>query len=358
MTGKRRKTIRRVGCAALILVLLMTGIMIVPKIVRYLTLKPGKYDYVLLADSTAEIREYHGMESAVDIPDMLDGHSVSRIGDHAFSWRILLRNVTVPKGIEEIGSSAFAGCNNLRSVKLPDGIKIIGDNAFSECGNLAEVQIPQSVISIGRWAFSGCHSLSGITIPDGATDVGANPFANCRRLEQVTCSPVHPTLEAVDGSLYSRDGTVLMRGNPFASTFIVPHDVQTIGDSAFYMADRLTEVTIPAGVSTIQEHAFDGCSALTHVRFSEGLGSIGNVAFSECTSLTEVELPDGLKEIGYLAFYGCTGLTQVRIPPSIEEIGDGAFIGCSELMLIVEAGSFAEDYCIQNDLPFKLKNGQ
>lgn len=48
---------------------------------------------------------------------------------------------------------------------------------------------------------------------------------------------------------------------------IIPGNVTSIGEAAFYYCSSLTSVTIGNGVTSIGEHAFDGCSGLTSVTF-------------------------------------------------------------------------------------------
>ena len=44
----------------------------------------GDYKYILLADGTAQITDYMGNATKPIVPDVLDGYSVSSIGDNAF----------------------------------------------------------------------------------------------------------------------------------------------------------------------------------------------------------------------------------------------------------------------------------
>ena len=50
----------------------------------------GDYEYVLLEDGTAEITEYTGNASTLEIPAELDGHTVTSIGKRAFFLEVCL----------------------------------------------------------------------------------------------------------------------------------------------------------------------------------------------------------------------------------------------------------------------------
>ena len=52
------------------------------------------------------------------------------------------------------------------------------------------------------------------------------------------------------------------------------------------------------------------------------VSSIGDYAFYDCTSLTSITIPNSVTSIGYIAFHGCTGLTSITIPSSVTSIGE------------------------------------
>ena len=80
--------------------------------------------------------------------------------------------------------------------------------------------------------------------------------------------------------------------------------------------------------------------------------SIGARAFDGCESLAEVILPDGATEIGSGAFYNCSSLKRVTIPESVRRIGKRAFDNCPNLTIHAPAGSVAEKYAKEDNIPF------
>ena len=72
----------------------------------------GAYGCILI-DGQITILNYIGNEVEFVIPDQIEGHPVTAIGDRAFSSRSELRTVTIPSSVVSIGEDAFAGCDNL-----------------------------------------------------------------------------------------------------------------------------------------------------------------------------------------------------------------------------------------------------
>ncbi|MBE6086490.1 MAG: cell wall-binding protein [Clostridium beijerinckii] len=65
--------------------------------------------------------------------------------------------------------------------------------------------------------------------------------------------------------------------------------------------------------------------------------SIGNSAFYECEYLTDVTIPDGVTSIGNNAFGRCVSLKSIIIPDSVESIGHDAFYACDDAAFYVKS---------------------
>ncbi len=204
------------------------------------------------------------------------------------------------------------------SIMIPDSVTTIGDYAFGFCTSLTSVTIPGSVTSIGDYAFYFCTSLTSITIPGSVTSIGKYAFANCNTLTSVT----------------------MLEG------------VTNIGEDAFYDCPSLTNVIIPSSVISIEDFAFNSCSSLTSVNIPDSVTNIGAFAFAGCDSLTSVTIGNGVTNIGERAFYTCTSLTSITIPDSVTSIGECAFDDCANLTIYGYAGSSAETYAAENNIPF------
>lgn len=170
-----------------------------------------------------------------------------------------------------------------------------------------------SVTCIGEGAFECCDVLVSITIPDSITEIEGDPFGGCENLTELIVSPDHPTLVTVEGVLFSKKDKRL--------------------------------ICYPAGLKE-EEYAIPNW-----------IQSIGEVAFEHCVNLTSIVIPDGVKSIEDGALYGCSSLTSVMVPASVTSIGYDAFEGCDNIIITVSHNSYAEQYCIDNNIEYRYSDG-
>ncbi len=112
------------------------------------------------------------------------------------------------------------------------------------------------------------------------------------------------------------------------------------------------QITIPAWLKEIPNNAFAACSSLTSITIPNGVKKIGDFAFANCSSLTSVTIPKSVTSIGGSVFWGCKALTSVTIPKSVKKIENDAFHWCDKLTIHAPAGSYAEQYAKENNIPF------
>jgi len=99
-------------------------------------------DYVYTVENgAARITGYRGAGGSITIPTVLAGVKVSSIGSIAFKNCEGLTSVTIPEGITRIECEAFAFCNNLTSISLPASVSTIEISAFGYCSNLTSITV-------------------------------------------------------------------------------------------------------------------------------------------------------------------------------------------------------------------------
>ena len=317
-----------------------------------------------------------GLTSIV-IPD-----SVTSIGDYAFQYCSGLTSITIPNSVTSIGDSAFSSCSGLTSIVISDSVTSIGSNvfwgtayynnssnwennvlyignylvkaktsigreyaikegtlviadaAFYNCKRLTSITINNGITRIGNSVFRGCDSLVSAAIPASVTSISDDAFYGCNGLTSVYITDLSAWCNILFESYNANplsDAQNLYLNDVLVTDLVIPNDVTSIGNYAFYGCSGLTSVTIPDSVTSIGEYAFAGCSGLTSVTIGNGVKSIGNSAFRGCRSLSDVIIPDSVTSIGDYAFQYCSGLTSITIPNSVTNIGDSVFIGCGKL---------------------------
>ena len=89
------------------------------------------------------------------------------------------------------------------------------------------------------------------------------------------------------------------------------------------------------------------------VEITSSLGHLENSTFANDFALEEIILHEDFTALDDYAFYGCINMKRVVIPPSVTMIGENCFLGCDNLVIYVTPGSYAEQYCIDNNLNYE-----
>ena len=169
----------------------------------------------------------------IDIPETIDGHTVTRIADNSEVNSVFfnkgLTSVTLPDTLTHIGRSAFEN-NNLSGIIIPASVESIGESAFAEQGDpdtkekdskFATVTFAEGSLleTIGEFAFAD-NVIEEVTIPASVTEIGGEAFA-LNNLKTVT----------------------------------IPASVTSLGDYAFG-GNQLTDVTIENDELVFGEEVF------------------------------------------------------------------------------------------------------
>ncbi len=310
-----------------------------------------------------------------------------------------VRRIVLPEGITEIGNYAFYGVDALEEINLPEGLVRIGKGAFSNTA-LTQVDLPDSLAVLEGNPFSRCTALRQIGVAeDHSAFCLIDGVLFGREDQRLIWYPVPRTAAHYDVPEGTRVIDGAFRGQQHLESVTLPGSVTEIGEFAFFDCPRLQRLELPASVTAIGQYAFAQCCSLQDMTFPEGitelpegvldnavelrtvqlpdtLTRIGGYAFYSCDSLTGVVIPDGVTEIGTMAFWNCYSVTSVVLPESLESIGFGAFDGCSRLTrlvipagvtqignqafedcsgltLVVVPGTYAEQYCQEQGIPYE-----
>src|SRR5215470_15544993 len=175
-----------------------------------LSLAPVQAQFTYITNNgTITITWYTGPPGPLVIPDTIDGLPVTLIDWGALSSKGLT-SVSLPNGLKELGDYALED-NPLTNVIFPETLLYIDRYVFFNCDGLFDVTIPNSVLTIGDSAFSGCDNLTNFTMGSGVQSIGPWTFLSSANLATITVSPSNGTFSSIDGVLFNKSGTTLVR---------------------------------------------------------------------------------------------------------------------------------------------------
>lgn len=328
--------------------------------------------------STGTITKAQSSITSANIPEEINGVTVKAISNSVFSYCDGLTNATIPSTITYIGAGVFYNCDELESINVSE------DNASysSEDGILYNKEksdiikfpenkkgvyvIPETITQITS-ELAYCFQITSIVIHSKFESVGYHPFYWCTGLESIIVDKNNPYFSSLDGVLYNKNQTSLIKvPEQKSGDYIIPDGVTSIEQIAFNGCSEITNIVIPDSVVTIKSSAFNMCSSLTKIFIPSSVGYIDTPMFTICENLSEIEvsednknysssngvlfnkdmselilfpnahgeeytIPNGVTSIGESAFSGCSNLTSVTIPKGVVSIGNSAFHGCSAL---------------------------
>ena len=304
-------------------------------------MNPSDKEHFKILDGVTEINlcAFRGLESlkSVDIPEgvvkigryafrdcpnltsIKIPFSVTNIGNDAFGEHCVVTiancsmiykgvgvtQLIIQDSVKEIGDHAFCNCHSLKSIELPDSITRVGFQSFAYCDKLQEIEIPISIKEIDSLAFQGCKMLDCIAIPTNVSKIESSAFEGCSGLSKIVVSKSNLYYCSIDGVLFSKDGTTLLR-YPIAKSgdsYTIPVGVKVIDKLAFEGCVNLRSITIPEGVIEIRSEAFRGCKNLEGVMIPESTQTLGSQIVNECDKITCVRIPIGVQKLDYA--FGC-----------------------------------------------------
>jgi hypothetical protein len=256
----------------------------------------ARFAYQMLDDHHAKISRYLGKDSAVTIPETLDGIFVTQIGSWAFDENTLT-SLSMPQSIIKIDDYSFCDRYKLTNIIFSTNLTSIGARAFVNCVNLTKLELPASITNIGMVAFQNCNRLELDTLPNSLKSLANGVFFSCHSL----------------------------------TNLVIGKSVQSVGDYCFSDCIHLANVVLEDSVTNVGYATFAGCTSLTNVFFSTNLALAGSNVFYGCVSLTNITLPDSLLSLSCGLFSGCSNLANVRLPNSLTNVSGAAFQDCASL---------------------------
>lgn len=256
--------------------------------------------------------------------------SVTEIAYEAFKGCTSLTSVDIPSGVEKIDIGAFDDCSALATVTLHEGLYYISEDAFRNCISLQQITLPNSTTTIASMAFQGCSGLTAFHIPKNVTWCDGTTLYRCPNLAVITVDANNAQYAAIDGVLYNKDLTNVIKCPEKKTSVSLPSSVTTVGMYAFANCTHLNTIDL-RNITWLRGWCFVNCTALESVKMPESIFDM-YMDFYGCTSLKSISIPVvTTARIAYAEFAYCTSLQEVTIPEGVTVIEDEAFYGCTAL---------------------------
>ena len=203
-----------------------------------------------------------------------------------------------------------------------DGLMLVGGDTLAQYDGFDEdVVVPNNVTTVRSYftqnrmettvfGRNNWSVVKTVTIPEETIAISPRAFDDCPDLVSIEIAEDNPIYSSIDGSLYNKAGTTLLR---------VPNN---------------KNLASPA----------------------DGTEVIAAYAYYQNSEITDVVIPDSVEALGDAVFARTDGPT-VTIPRSVTEIGANLFeevLFPDRVLLRVYEGSYAHQYAEENGINYEL----
>ena len=338
----------------------------------------------------------------ITLPD-----SVRRIGWEAFSHCIHLEQIVIPEGVTEIPDWMFQGCIKLQRVIIPDSVYKIGKQAFDGCSQLFELRLPKG-IRYEQLIPAHLDAVSAYVM--GNLDASDEILAKVQSLikthreklmqkivemdsehafvrfcggwKKIKLEHLEEYIEIATKADATKVTAALLdykqRNYSAKEQETKEQDrvEKELGIKELSVADwrKIFKFSVKDGIATLTDYkgtepsavipekigknvvaqiicdGFKGCKGLKEVTIPATMKEIGFRAFYHCPDLEIVRFSQGVESTGNYSFCVCQNLKHAYIPASVKQIR--SFVKCHALTIHAPAGSYAETYAKENNIPF------
>ena len=359
---------------------------------------------VVIPDGVNEIG-YNAFEAAKKVKSVAVSNGVEVIRFRAFKGCSGIEYVTIPMSVKQMESQAFSGCTQLKHVEIPNPEALVG-GAFDNCRSLTFITASEATMES---VFRCAGDKLKINLAYGylcREHISAEYEAVCKWFKKKILPIIFQddnasALEKLFG-MYKRpiklddldEYLAAVVEKPALSAFLLEYkqrhySAQQIDKNAevnaekelgvrprslaewrkvFAISVRGKEITleryklnestveIPTTIEgktvTEMQGTFEQQEYVKTIALPSQLQILGwNVC--EGTSISEITIPETVEEIGMFAFADCSQLQKVVFCGAGEiEIDETAFERSEKIVIYAPAGSYAETYAKEHNIPF------
>ena len=243
------------------------------------------------------------------IPQKIDGFDVVEIANDSMERSIFYddlkstyEELILPSTLLEIsGNNTFKDFQNIEKVSsTSNSLKITGENVFANNHNLVEINA--TISKLGKNAFADNNSLQYVSLADSITDIPYGAFYACSSLTNIN---LPSSLKSIGFKAFQDSGLFQV---------ILPNNVETIDDYAFYQSDEgsIVNVSLSSKLKTIGKYAFSG-SLIEEIELPNSLETIGAGAFANNIKLKSFYLPKNVTSIGSDLLLNSISLETIQV---------------------------------------------
>lgn len=267
----------------------------------------NKEEYTLknTGKNEAKIIKYNGSATDLVIPEVIDGKTITSIGECAFENNKTIKSVSGGYALTTIETKAFAYCSSLEILDI-SGVSSFSDSVLYNASSLKSL-----TLNTLNYSLTTIFGVDVSEIPSSLTKFKINcnftggdhqkfyGLTDCLRYFDVE---IGNKVESFDFS-----NCYWLRNVEFEEK----SSVTKIARSAFYACYFLKTIVLPDSVTSIGISAFRSCSNLAYISIPSSVNSIDERAFDSCESMPCIYLPNTITRIPHSAFKGCSSLTSL-----------------------------------------------
>ena len=308
-----------------------------------------------VADDSVGLLGYSGTDTELVFPDTCNGKTYVVYSQAFFNCENIV-SVVLGSGTTGVYTNAFAYCTSLKSITIPASVTYFGADAFLADEALVYVNIAD----IGAWCtstFANAHGnpanwskklylngeiLTSLIIPEDVTTISNYAFYNCNSITSVT---VHENFASVGYNAFLYCYKLIEVINHSSLKLVAGSD--KIGNCISYYAKEVH--TGASKIDTVGDYIFYTYGGVNYLVYYKGEDTelvlpesykgqsyvLIDYIFLYNNSITSVVISDGVSLVSMNAFRFCENLAHVELGSDVTTVKNGAFYGCNALVSMV-----------------------
>ena len=250
---------------------------------------------------------------------------ITFLGEWSFGYCANLKEIFLPESLTNIKWCSFYYCRSLEQIDIPKSVVTLGRRLFVGCsslkhysGKFASTDGSALIYNGAMVAFAYGNLCEEYHIPEKVTSIVNWTFSYCSSLRRIVFKGDKHSLKSVGG--WAFEGCSALEGFLFGNNERLERELIIDGVLSYVAPYGLKEYTTPSKVFSIGKRAFSECAELEKVHILPQVNSIGEFAFYGAEKLSEVIVGEGVTKIGANAFDQCPSLKKVTMLGSVPPI--------------------------------------